>query len=265
MDSVAASSGTRRLPERDLAVLLRSRRWLRRSQPFPHVVATDVFTPAVYSELEADFRTRLVEGAFSNNMPGYDALGVELDAVCDGPFGLFVTRQWHDLIAAITGVNATGQISGGLHHHRIGSANSAVHNDLNPGWFADVEREDGIVVATRNLCAYSTGEPAQENVCCNEVMRAVAVLFYLGNPPWSPGDGGETGLYRHRDDDITAPVAIAPPRSNSLLIFECTPHSFHGFLTNRFSERNSLIMWLHRRKADVIERWGEESIVYWRA
>ena len=29
-----------------------------------------------------------------------------------------------------------------------------------------------------------------------ETIRAVSVLFYLANPEWEPGDGGETALFR---------------------------------------------------------------------
>ena len=51
--------------------------------------------------------------------------------------------------------------------------------------------------------------------------------------------------------------------NNSLVLFECTPFSWHGYLGNRAKPRNSVVMWLHRPKADVVARWGEPSIVRW--
>ena len=247
--------------------VLGQRRWLRRSHPFPHLVATDVFVADFYAELERDLLDRLRPEShlhgFERNMPGYDALGVELEHALDGPFGLFASREWHDMVAELLEIDASGHVSGGLHHHPVGSASGSIHNDLNPGWFVDADSERGTVVASRGLCAYGTGEPARPDVRPRELMRAAAILFYLANPPWSPGDGGATGLYSHRDADVGAPMATVPPRSNSLLAFECTPFSFHSFLTNRRSPRSSLVMWLHRRKEDVVGRWGEEPIVYW--
>ena len=34
-------------------------------------------------------------------------------------------------------------------------------------------------------------------------------------------------------------------------------------LGNRVQARNSIVMWLHREKADVVARWGETAIVRW--
>jgi 2OG-Fe(II) oxygenase superfamily len=251
----------------DLDELLAQRQWIRRWRPFPHLVATDVFVSDFYAELEHDFERRLGRvadaGGFERNMPGYDALGSTFDRTLTGPFRVFFSRAWHDMIAELVGVDATGHVSGGLHHHHVGSASGTVHNDLNPGWFVDIETPEGLVIASPDLCSYGTGHTERDDVRPRELMRAVAVLFYVANPPWSPGAGGATGLYRHRDDDVGRPAAIVPPRSNSLLAFECTPHSFHSFLCNHRHARNSLVMWLHRPKETVVERWGEAPIVYW--
>jgi Rps23 Pro-64 3,4-dihydroxylase Tpa1-like proline 4-hydroxylase len=94
-------------------------------------------------------------------------------------------------------------------------------------------------------------------------VRAVAILYYTANEPWTPGDGGETGLYRRRTDPPDRPAARVAPHNNSMVAFECTPNSFHSFVTNRAKPRRSVTMWLHRRDTDVVDRWGEESIVAW--
>jgi len=94
-----------------------------------------------------------------------------------------------------------------------------------------------------------------------ETIRAVAAIFYLDNPPWSPGDGGTTGLYRNASDPVDQPAAVVPPLNNSMLAFECTPFSYHGFVSNRRHPRNSVVLWLHRSRQDVVRRWGEHAIV----
>lgn len=239
-----------------------NRRWLMRDVPFPHVVADDVFTPAVYADLVDDFRARLQRGELTP-MASYDALGLTFDSSVDGPFAVFFSRAWHDLVAGVAGVAVSAHVSGGLHHHPVGSASGVVHHDLNPGWFVDAGARDGIVVADRALCAYTTGRTSNPTLSAREMMRAVAVLFYVDNPPWTPGDGGATGMYRRRDDNVHRPAAVVAPRANSLLMFACTPWSFHSFIGNRRHPRNCLVMWLHRDKRDVLERWSESPVVPW--
>ena len=92
----------------------------------------------------------------------------------------------------------------------------------------------------------------------------MAVLFYLANEPWRPGDGGETALFHGAGGGIDRPAAVVPPVNNSMLAFECTPFSFHTFLSNVRTPRNSVVMWLHRPKSEVEERWTSRPIVYWR-
>jgi Rps23 Pro-64 3,4-dihydroxylase Tpa1-like proline 4-hydroxylase len=110
-------------------------------------------------------------------------------------------------------------------------------------------------------CGYWHGTdavgPAYERV------RAVAVLFYVGNEPWRPGDGGETGLYETADLPVDRPSVAVPPVNNRLLAFECTPTSFHSFISNRRSGRTSMIQWLHRSREEAVGRWGENSLVLW--
>jgi Rps23 Pro-64 3,4-dihydroxylase Tpa1-like proline 4-hydroxylase len=94
-----------------------------------------------------------------------------------------------------------------------------------------------------------------------EAVRAVAVIYYLNNPQWQPGDGGETGLYRTVRDAIEHPVAVVPPLNNSLVAFECTPGSYHTFRSNVRHPRNSVVIWLHVEKSAAIARWGESALV----
>jgi Rps23 Pro-64 3,4-dihydroxylase Tpa1-like proline 4-hydroxylase len=110
---------------------------------------------------------------------------------------------------------------------------------------------------------YNTGRSAHrdENGKVEEI-RAVSALLYLANEEWHPGDGGETAIFDGADGGQAQPVRKIPPINNSILLFECTPFSFHTFLGNRIP-RNCLVMWLHRPKAEVVRRWDDRSIAYW--
>ncbi|PZS18162.1 MAG: 2-oxo acid dehydrogenase [Pseudonocardiales bacterium] len=251
--------------EWSLESILANRRWVRRTEPFPHVVAQNVFVEQFYAELDDEFRRIEVEHpeAFQRNMTGYDASAADLENFRDGPLGVFVSREWHDLVSAVAGVTTTGDVSGGLHHHEPGSASGWPHNDLNPGWFGDPPAgEHGIRLPSHGVIEYQKGTRAPD-VEARETIRAVSLLFYLGNPEWTPGDGGETGLFSSYDSAHLGPRAAAAPLNNSLVMFECTAFSLHAFLSNRVKPRNSAIMWLHRTKDEVLARWGEQSIVTW--
>lgn len=245
-----------------LADVMANRRWVRRARPFPHVTASNVFDPTFYDMLDDEFRTlqRDQPELFVRSLSNYDAAACNIDVVRDGPLGVFLSREWHDMLQRLTGVAATGDVVATLHHHDAGSRRGWPHNDLNPGWFGgpppgprQVRTEASSTVNYRD--GTSTNEsPARAAV------RAVSVLFYLANGPWKRGEQGETGLFTHATD--TAPAIAVPPIDNSLVMFECTPYSMHAFLGTS-KPRNCVVMWLHRPRTDAVSRWGEHSIVEW--
>jgi hypothetical protein len=230
-----------------------------------------VFTESAYRQFELAFQERLNEGEssvpanerFNRDMKGYDAAGISFSPSVSWPFKFFFSRPWHNLLVDLFSVTSTGHVSGGLHHHSIGSASGWVHNDLNPGWFVEYESQDDLIISHREICNYGTGTTSLNGTVTTEVVRAVAVLFYLNNAPWCQGDGGTTGLYQSKADNINCPTVVVPPQNNSLLAFECTPYSFHSFLSNRVHPRNSLNMWLHCPKEQAVARWGDQALVYW--
>jgi hypothetical protein len=64
-------------------------------------------------------------------------------------------------------------------------------------------------------CGYWHGSDAVG--AASERVRAVAVLFSVGNEPWRPGDGGETGLYETADLPVDRPSVAVPPVNNRFL------------------------------------------------
>jgi hypothetical protein len=167
------------------------------------------------------------------------------------------------MLAGLFDVTATGQVNAGLHHHAVGSDHGHVHNDLNVGWFADYPTDDGIQLSRHDLCSYISGQANSADAVPRPAVRAVAMIFYAANAPWSRGDGGETGLYVRRGDQPGEACVAVPPANNSLLAFECGPWTFHGFLSNTRHPRTSVILWLHRSVEEVTERWGEGAIERW--
>jgi len=254
-----------------LASRLEARAWTLCHEPFPHVRAENVFTTEFHRELEVAFGA-LLSGAglaswpgahFRRNMPGFDATAVDFEGHVGAPFDCFVSREWCDVFARVFSVQGVRFVSGALHHHAAASRDGHVHHDLNPGWFADEGDARDIVLPRADVCYRTGATPAGLAAPAREMMRAVVIIYYLNNPTWSPGDGGETGLYRSGMDAVSDAVVSVPPMNNSLVAFECTPTSFHSFRSNRVQPRNSVIVWLHRDKQDVLARWGSSAIVPW--
>ncbi|AHH22300.1 hypothetical protein NONO_c75450 [Nocardia nova SH22a] len=242
--------------------LLAHRRWIRRTRPFPHVYVRDVFVAEFYQRLAAEFERAHAERPelFTPVAAGYSATGAGLGELRNGPLEVFLSRAWHDLIERVAGVPATGDVEGSLHHHAPGSPRGWLHHDLSPAWFRETAPAAGEVGLPFDGINVKTGErPA--GVPARELVRAVAVLFYLGNGPWQPGDGGETGLFT--DGTAPAPAVVVPPLDNSMIVFECTPRSWHTFLGANTGPRNSVVMWLHRPREEAERRWGGNRIVNW--
>ena len=270
MDQVSLAVSREPL-EWDVSAVLNHRRWLCHDRPFRHYTANDVFSGRFAVALEGAMRAILDRGfgerndpeRFSRNMAYSDAYSWNFTPGIDGPLAFFYSRSWHDLLAGLTGVRATGDMNGALHHHQLGSEHGNVHRDLGVAWFSEQARADGINPMDLSRCGYTTGKTPRADIQTREVVRAVTMIYYLGNPAWSPGDGGETGLYRHAEDPVVAPEVVIPPVNNSIVVFENNLDSFHSFLKNRKTTRNSVILWLHRTRAEAVNLWGEASISRW--
>jgi 2OG-Fe(II) oxygenase superfamily len=252
--------------------VLRGEGWLRCARPFPHLVARNVFKLDFYRALERQIRGILAAGVsetpapgrFSRNLPGYDAYALGLAPQPADPTGLFFSRPWRQLLAGIWGVSETPYVFVGAHHHSPGSRSGFIHNDFNPVWFP---RSQGGRIQTPNqdLCSYKTGAGSLADDQKIEVVRGAALIFYLANDPWRPGDGGETGLYASSEAQIGQPATAWPPENNTLVSFECTPSSFHSFIANNRIARTSIIMWVHRPLQEAVARYGAERLERWKS
>ncbi len=265
-----AVSRARSGPPPPLTEVLANRRWWRDDRPFPHFRAQGVFTPAFYDAL-VEHRRRVERrgrsetadpSRLSRNMLNSDAYAWDFPPDLGGPLSIFVSRAWHDMIAAMTDVPATGDVNCALHHHHAGSRDGFVHGDLGVAWFSRQPRADGINPMDLARCSYTDGS-GPEHASAVDRVRAVTAIFYLDNEGWQPGDGGETALYLRQSDPVRRPAVAVAPVDNSILVFENTPHSYHAFLRNPTRARNSVILWLHRANSDVMTRWGVEVAKSW--
>ncbi|WP_419149878.1 2OG-Fe(II) oxygenase [Methylobacterium oryzae] len=93
-------------------------------------------------------------------------------------------------------------------------------------------------------------------------MRYLTMIFYLNNDGWVEEHGGVTGIYTTPAFGSLHPAVLVPPKNNSLLLFECTPHSWHTFMTTS-RRRNSITLWLHRSMESSRKQWPNHEPVYW--
>lgn len=256
----------------NLENVIQNRRWERHNYPFPYVYAQNVFTNDFYQSLENEYKAILAKGLsedlsaggqFSRNMPGYDCYGMGfVPGVTGGNLSVFISPHWYNVMGNLCGVKGTGHMNAGMHHHKIGSDHGFIHNDLNPVWFP-IAGEGFIRGPNYKICNYKNGSgPLAENEKV-EVCRAVAMIFYLNNGPWFDGDGGETGFYSDPHSPVDQPAVRIPPYDNSLIVYECTPISYHSFIHNRVNTRSSIIMWIHRTIEDATETFGDEHFERW--
>ncbi len=249
-----------------LQEVLLNRRWMMFAEPFRHMIAQDVFQQPFYNKLERAFQGVLEKGLsdtpdkkkFSRNMANYDAYSIAIPQ--EAPFDVFLSQEMHDLLNDLFDADSTGDLAGSLHTHKVGGRSGFIHNDLNPARFP--VRKPGDRTAFYNPAAYDGGGVGQGP---NETtsMRAVAVIYYLNNGPWAPGDGGETGLYASGQHDIQRAVVRVPPLNNLMMAFECSPFSYHAFISNVRRPRNTVIFWLHNSFEESVKRWGEANFVWW--
>ena len=254
----------------ELQDVIRNRAWLRPQSPFPYVTATNVFVDGFYRKLETELAEILHGGTsevpgrqrFSRNISNYDAHTIGFTPLTKGALSLFASPPWHDLLASLFDVAGTDHVNVGAHHHQIGSKNGWVHNDFNPVWFPSV-RSGRIGFPDHDRCDYKSGAGPLGTAEKVQVVRAVAMIFYLLNHGWVEGDGGETGLFASARTGIDASTVRIRPIDNSILAFECTPHSYHAFLHNPGRPRNCIIMWIHRSMHDAMTRWCAADLQGW--
>jgi hypothetical protein len=234
--------------------------WWIYERPFRHIRAQGVFRMDVYERIQSAFlelrgrADNCAEPTFKKAQSAYDALILPMQQQLAPRFAPLFERPWIEFLAKLLRLEAIPQIDGALHHIPVSSRSGWVHNDFCSGWFNRIHTGETTFPDRRN-CDYFTGTAKSAQAQPKEFIRAATMIFYLHNDEWKDGCGGETGLYassRGGDGEMCA----VPPVSNSLLLFACSPHSWHSLIGNPGCTRNSIILWLHSSLEYAQARWG---------
>ena len=244
---------------------LLNRRWRVASLPFKHCVVNDVFVDAVYRRISSAFEERLSRAdGRATSYSSYDAKIWSFEEQDRSRLFPLLDHEFLSTAARALELEVTFEIDGAMHHHPPGSRTGWIYNDFNPGWFPRAAAGDEVMLGDHSLCNYRTGKPVRPDISPIQRMRRLTLIYYVNNKGWRDGDGGETGLYASQEQQVTAPDLKVPPIDNNLMMFECSPHSFHSFLSTR-RVRNSVILWLHCDLEHSKRRWPHHEPVYWQS
>lgn len=248
---------------------LENANWEVFASPFRHYRASNVLPKQTYEAIARNFQTLLPsdgnwrDASFDvwKKQAAYDARMLSITSESCGNFFPFFSREWIEGLYESLGLPFSTRISGALHSSPAKSRTGWIHHDFCSGWFDESLPAGGELFFPRHdRCEYFSGTPKVAGAKPQEYVRAATMIFYLCNDGWKEGDGGETGLYGASRATPHTVSASVPPVNNSLFVFECSPHSYHRFLTNPGRARNSIILWLHCSVEDAVKRWGNTVI-----
>jgi hypothetical protein len=244
---------------------LATREWQIRQAPFRCSIVENLFTAPVYQRLCAAFDQKMTAaGEHTKRSKDYDAKILSLTHDDRTDFFPFLDLSFLSTLANGLELDITFEVDAAIHQHPPGSRNGWIHTDYNPGFFPRAAERDEVLLVDLGLCNYRTGRTRDESLTPVLRLRHLAMIYYLNNTGWSEGDGGETGLYSSREQAVEKPDIVVPPRDNSMVMFECSPLSYHAFMATR-RVRNSLILWLHRDWQGARARWPDHQPDYWRS
>ena len=242
--------------------------------PFPHKHLTEFLKLDFYNDVCQFFNKVLARGVEPASSPydpnkfkrftyGYDAAYWQAPPEIGYPINEFYSPQWIEYFSGLFGVPLSSDISITFHHQSQDSKPFSAHNDYCLVGMPKRESHD------KTVRQYYFGSQSKEyspyfiksveeahDLNLDVQMRSVVGIFYINNPPWREGNGGETGLYDCYDSyTLNVPTKKCPPISNSMLTFETTPGSFHTYLPNKATVRNTLLFWLHSPYEQKVARF----------
>ncbi len=249
--------------------ILTNNQWSVKNYPFKYINETDVFTSEFYSALNTCYVefmlssfNKLKRIKNSNQFFPNGTYVFGLNSLVPEPFKVFFSAEWYSHIISFFPSTYTLDVNIAAHCRVKENTDTWIHNDLNPGWFP-IEDSGSIIIADNSKCDYKTGKTFQDNIQVKKTVRSLAIIFYLNNPPTSEMEGGGTGLYLNLTQEIDNPTVTILPENNSILIFPCSPKSYHAFIPNVSHQRCAIVMWLHSPWDYIVSKFGENNIVYW--
>ena len=231
------------------------------TDPFNHIVVNNFLKQSFYIDLVSEFNNILQRGLSLGHdyekfslYKNYDGYYWVFPPEASYPLNVFFSYRWAEFFSDIFDIPVTNDISVLFNHHKRGSLSGSIHSD-----FIEVPFVCSPSTFGSNVWYYGTNNfIIEEDEYGDDVMRrmrSIIGIFYLNNTTWKFGDGGETGLYSARNNRKL--VKAVAPVSNTLLVYEITPNSYHRFLKNHIHERNSLLLWFHSKTADKILKFPQ--------
>jgi nucleoside-diphosphate-sugar epimerase len=228
-----------------------------------------LFDDDCYQQLERAFNEKLSQGVNEENVEGKfsrsNAAATEGDQVNrygayidrlhireTSPYGIFYSRAFFDRMQEFFDFPFSPHMIGSLHHHKLNSPTGWIHSDFHYCNFIWNPNSEQLNPWTAGCCVYQKGYDTRPDIL--KCYRSVAIIFYVANQPWSPGDGGETCFFKTNDwRDLCISV---PPINNTAVAFEVSPHSYHTFVTNKVNPRNSVAFWFHSEPSYSLKRFN---------
>lgn len=215
--------------------------------PFPHIVVDNLFKPEVYKKIEKIFLEKLAQGLAgdSTTYDRFHLFDIDYDGYkfsprgwssFDNPLYPFYSAAWNNFFSKLFKQVTTTTTSLAFHHHPHGDKTGFVHHDFADKYFDERTRLPGGVIPHDITPSSAIPEKA---ILIER--RVIALIYYVANPQWNEGDGGETGLYDETKEQLLKKVA---PINNRLLAFHISKKSMHAFQNNKLP-RNCIVQWFH--------------------
>lgn len=242
--------------------------WWEHKLPFKHFQASNVLSPEEYDKVAKNFMTiselpNSKEGGYyklTKTNANYDALMLGINEEISSRFTPLFSKEFIQLLCNFLSIPFLPRIDAGLHSNLRNSRTGWIHTDFCSAWFDESVTNgisDELKFPDRKRCEYFTGYSKETDTRPAEYIRAATLIYYLCNDNWQKGDGGETALYGGSTYTEFTNCQLVPPINNSILLFQCTPHSYHRFITNPGRVRNSIIIWLHSTVEFAQSCWGD--------
>lgn len=229
------------------------------SYPYNFLVVEDCFEEATAYALGAALNDLIRQGKPIGKVGEegdhfYDAINFAPppEQIRQSPLAWLASAEVRNLIVDVFDIHLDENFMLGIHRHEPPSRNGWSHTDFaivsvsnTPPNFRDQRLYD-----SGNGCHYQDDSLHRQPESL-KTARAVACLYFTANEAWSPGMGGETGIFL---PDGATLVAAVPPKNNQLLAFEISPNSFHAYRGSTTMQRNSFVWWYHSAPGYLLAR-----------
>jgi hypothetical protein len=229
------------------------------SYPYNYLIVEDCFEEGTAYGLAAAFNDliRLGKPIGKVGEEGdhfYDAINFtpSVEHIRQTPLAVLASAEVRNLIVDVFDIHLDENFMLGIHRHEPPSRDGWSHTDFAIVSFPNTPPNYGSqrLFESGNGCQYSDDSLHRQPESLKSA-RSIACLYFAANEPWSPGMGGETGVFL---PDATTLATAVPPKNNLLLAFEICPNSFHAYQGSATMQRNSFIWWYHSPPGYLLAR-----------